>query len=152
MWDTCTSHFGPKKFDRVGRGGQGRSKYCQIWASFLASEPSRGPLMGPGPQKWTQINQGQLGGSFGWFFFVFDPFRRLCQQITESISEILAQTCPIFTVLSNFWAIACYLDQSQINQSNIPVMPLGMHPLPNSKQTVFRAPTSKTMLDFYCYE
>ena len=27
MWDTCTSHFGPKKFDRVGRGGQGRSKY-----------------------------------------------------------------------------------------------------------------------------
>ena len=27
MWDTCTSHFGPKKIDRVGRGGQGRSKY-----------------------------------------------------------------------------------------------------------------------------
>ena len=27
MWDTCTSHFGPKKFDRVGRRGQGRSKY-----------------------------------------------------------------------------------------------------------------------------
>ena len=27
MWDTCTSHFGPKKFDQVGRGGQGRSKY-----------------------------------------------------------------------------------------------------------------------------
>ena len=42
MWDTCTSHFGPKKFDQVGRGGQGRSKYCQIWASFLPSEPSRG--------------------------------------------------------------------------------------------------------------
>ena len=48
MWDTCTSHFGPKKFDQVGRGGQGRSKYCQIWASFLASEPSRGPFMDPG--------------------------------------------------------------------------------------------------------
>ena len=27
MWDPCTSHFGPKKFDRVGRRGQGRSKY-----------------------------------------------------------------------------------------------------------------------------
>ena len=27
MWDTCSSHFGPKKFDRVGRVGQGRSKY-----------------------------------------------------------------------------------------------------------------------------
>ena len=47
MWDTCTSHFGPKKFDRVGRGGQGRSKYCQIWASFWASEPSKAP-------KWVQ--------------------------------------------------------------------------------------------------
>ena len=23
MWDTCTSHFEPKKFDRVGRGGPG---------------------------------------------------------------------------------------------------------------------------------
>ena len=26
MWDTCTSHFGPKIIDRVGRGRQGRSK------------------------------------------------------------------------------------------------------------------------------
>ena len=24
--------------------------------------------MGPGPWKWTQINQGQLGGSFGVHF------------------------------------------------------------------------------------
>ena len=32
MWDTCTSHFGPKKFDRVGRGGQRRSKYGPEWA------------------------------------------------------------------------------------------------------------------------
>ena len=30
----------------------------------LASEPSLGPEMGQGPQKWTQINQGQLGGQF----------------------------------------------------------------------------------------
>ena len=35
MWDTCTSHFGPKKIDRVGRGGQGRSKYCPEWAPFF---------------------------------------------------------------------------------------------------------------------
>ena len=28
MWDTCTSYFGPKKFDRVGRGGQ---KKVKIW-------------------------------------------------------------------------------------------------------------------------
>ena len=30
--------------------------------------PSRGPEMGPGPWKFTQINQVQLGGSFGVHF------------------------------------------------------------------------------------
>jgi len=35
MWDTCTSYFGPKKFDRVGRGGQKRSKYGLEWALLL---------------------------------------------------------------------------------------------------------------------
>ena len=35
MWDTCTSYFWPKKFDRVGRGGQRRSKYGPEWASLL---------------------------------------------------------------------------------------------------------------------
>ena len=71
MWDTCASHFGPKKFDHVGRGGQGRSKYGQECAShdkpkakLLASEPSRAPQMDQEPLKWTQINQGQLEGQF----------------------------------------------------------------------------------------
>ena len=35
--------FWTKKIDRVGRGGQGRSKYCPEWASLLALEPSGGP-------------------------------------------------------------------------------------------------------------
>ena len=35
--------FWTKKIERVGRGGQGRSKYCSKWALFLASEPFRGP-------------------------------------------------------------------------------------------------------------
>ena len=26
MWETCTNHFGPKKFGRVGRGGSGKVK------------------------------------------------------------------------------------------------------------------------------
>ena len=33
--------------------------------------------MGQGPKKWTQINQGQLGGSFGSISGVLDPFRGL---------------------------------------------------------------------------
>ena len=39
----CINSSLPKKLDRVGRGGQGTSKYCPKWASFLASEPFRGP-------------------------------------------------------------------------------------------------------------
>ena len=30
----------------------------------MAKNVPRGPEMGQGPQKWTQINQGQLGGQF----------------------------------------------------------------------------------------
>ena len=30
----------------------------------LASQPSRGPQIGQGPLKWTQINQGQVGCPF----------------------------------------------------------------------------------------
>ena len=30
MWDTCTSHFGPKKFDRVGRRGQGINQHIKL--------------------------------------------------------------------------------------------------------------------------
>ena len=36
------------------------------WASLMALVPSRDPKMGQGPRKWTQINQGQLGGQFGF--------------------------------------------------------------------------------------
>ena len=39
MWDTCTSHFGPKKFDRVGRRGQGRSKYGTFGSYWWAIGP-----------------------------------------------------------------------------------------------------------------
>ena len=62
-------------------GGQERSKYGPEWASriyiyeiFLASEPSRGPYLGQGSRKKTQINWGNhLGSIYG----VLDPFRGL---------------------------------------------------------------------------
>ena len=64
MWDTCTSHFGPKKFDRFGRGGQGRYKYCQIWASFLASKPSRAPKWVHDPGNGLKSIRGNWGDHF----------------------------------------------------------------------------------------
>ena len=34
MQDTCTDHFEPQRFDRVGSRGQGRSKYDAIWGKW----------------------------------------------------------------------------------------------------------------------
>ena len=74
---TCSSICGTpvgaildqKTLTRLAGGGQGRSKYGQECASSndrngldLASEPFRGPYLGQGPRKWTQINQGQFEG------------------------------------------------------------------------------------------
>ena len=60
MWDTCTSHFGPKKIDRVGGGGQGRSRY------------------GPGRTPEMEVNQsgaGQCGKEKNeWCFKDQKPF------------------------------------------------------------------------------
>ena len=61
MWDTCTSYFGPKKFDRVGRGGQRRSKYgpemglaiIYFWPRSLLEAPKwvkGGPTFGKNSQ------------------------------------------------------------------------------------------------------
>ena len=93
MWGICTSHFGPKKIDRVGRGGQGRFKYCPKWASFLASRPSLGPEMGQGPLKWTQINQGQLGEHIENLGYLFRP---LAPDFKIYIFGILAQFVTIW--------------------------------------------------------
>ena len=68
MWDTCTSHFGPKKIDRVDRGGQGGSKYVPEWASliyvytkymqmFWLQSPREAPKCVKEERKWTQINR-----------------------------------------------------------------------------------------------
>ena len=60
-----------KNLTGLAGGVKERQNMAQNGPGFyisLASEPSRGPLMGQGPRKWTQINQGQLEGSF-WGYF-----------------------------------------------------------------------------------
>ena len=57
MWDNCTSHLRPQKFDRVGRVGSGKVKICPrmpwIWlwsrpeAPKLVNEPWNGPKWFP---------------------------------------------------------------------------------------------------------
>ena len=54
MWDTYTIHFGPKKIDQVGRGGQGRFK---IW-----------PLNGSKTPE-MDLNQSEAVGGTIWIPF-----------------------------------------------------------------------------------
>ena len=79
MRDTWTSHFGPKKITGLA-GGSGKFKtWPRVGLAyiFMALEPSRGPIMGQGPRKWSQINQGQLGSHLAPISGVLDPFRGL---------------------------------------------------------------------------
>ena len=66
MWDTCTSHFGPEKYDRVGRGGQIRSKYGQEWASliyrFWLWSLLEAPKWAKDPGYGLKSIRGSLGG------------------------------------------------------------------------------------------
>ena len=65
MWDTCTSYFGPKKFDRVGRGGQRRSKYGPEWASLLyifGLGAFQRPLNGSRTPEMDSNQSGAVGG------------------------------------------------------------------------------------------
>ena len=55
----------PKNLTGLAGGVREGQNFAPNGPRFLASEPSRGPKMCPGPRKWTQINQGQLGGLFG---------------------------------------------------------------------------------------
>ena len=62
MWDTCTSHFEPKKFDRDWQGGSGKVKIGQNIAQFAPLEGISGPLKSELGVFWLD---------FGSFFALF---------------------------------------------------------------------------------
>ena len=59
MWDTCTSHFEPKKIDRVGRGGAGKVKIgqniAQNWPRFWLWSPLEAPKCVKDPWNGPQM-------------------------------------------------------------------------------------------------
>ena len=103
MWDTCTSHFGPKKFDRVGRGGQGRSKYGTFgsfqWAmcnnALLCTQPIPSswqnglpPALATSVQRGVNSRQNSVcsGLKFSSKLFGVGP---LCSRATSAtLSEV----------------------------------------------------------------
>ena len=77
MWDTCTSHFGPKKFDLVGRGGQRQSKYGPEWASLIYIFGFGAFLRPLNESRTPEIDSNQSGAVEGIISGVFNPFRGL---------------------------------------------------------------------------
>ena len=81
MWDTCTSHFGPKKFDRVGRGRSGKVKiwprmglaYIHFWLRSLIEAPKWVKDTRDGPKMIPPIAPDWFESISG----VLDPFRGL---------------------------------------------------------------------------
>ena len=68
--------------------------------------------MGPGPWRWTQINQGELGGSFGVHFWVLDPFRGLLRAQKPKMRPIFGNIWtfpdPPAKLVKFFWSkMAC---------------------------------------------
>ena len=83
MWVTYTSHFGPKKFDQVGRGvreGQNMAQngpclYVYFWLRSLpeapkwVKDPRNGPQMAPLPAPdWFESISGVLEDLFSKLF------------------------------------------------------------------------------------
>ena len=59
--------------------------------------------MGPGPWRWTQINQGELGGSFGVHFWVSISLQSVLlvtkKAFQEPQEELMSNRDKIFRII-----------------------------------------------------
>ena len=68
MWDTCTSHFGVKKIDRVGRGGSGMVKILPRMGLAFGFGALKRPLNGSRTPEMDSNQSGVVGG-ITWVYF-----------------------------------------------------------------------------------
>ena len=94
MWDTCTSHFGPKKIDRVGRGVREGQNIAQNGPRFWLRSPLEAPKwvkdpwngperspqlplidLSPFPGSWTHLgaSRGLRSQKRGPYLAIFGP-------------------------------------------------------------------------------
>ena len=94
MWDTCTSHFGPKKIDRVGRGvreGQNMAHNVKrketsnviMKALYFSTDPSKLIAMADGRPFCRHHPAGQY--SRPTFITSFLSSKSLLQSVHESL-------------------------------------------------------------------
>ena len=81
MWDTCTSHFEPKKFDRDWQGGSGKVKIGQNIAQngpcFWPRSLLEAPKWVKDPGNGLKSIRGSWRDHFGGISGVLDTFRGL---------------------------------------------------------------------------
>ena len=81
MWDTCTSHFEPKKFDRDWQGGSGKVKIGQNTAQngprFWLWSPLEAPKWVKDPGNGLKSIRGSWRDHFGGISGVLGTFRGL---------------------------------------------------------------------------
>ena len=77
MWDTCTSHFGPKKFDQVGRGVREGQNIAPNGPRFWLLSPLEAPKWVQDPGNGLKSIRGSWGDHLGSISGVLDPFRGL---------------------------------------------------------------------------
>ena len=77
MWDTCTSHFGPKKFDQVGRGVREGPNIAKYAPRFWLLSPLEAPKCVQDPGNGLKSIRGSLGDHLG-------AIRPFCDRATAS--------------------------------------------------------------------
>ena len=86
MWDTCTSHFEPKKIDRDWQGGSGKVKIGQNIAQngpcFWPRSLLEAPKWVKDPGNGLKSTRGSWGAiwALGSISGVLDPFSTLYEQ------------------------------------------------------------------------
>ena len=76
MWNNCTSHFGPKKIDRVGKGMEGQN-IAPNGPRFWLLSPLEAPKCVQDPGNGLKSIRGSLGDHLG-------AIRPFCDRATAS--------------------------------------------------------------------
>ena len=77
MWDTCGSHFGPKKLTGLAGGVREGQNIAPNGPRFLLLSPLEAPKWVQDPGNGLKSTRGSWGDHFGFISGVLDPFRGL---------------------------------------------------------------------------
>ena len=89
MWDTCTSHFEPKKFDRVGRGVREGQNIALNKPRFWLLIPLEAPKWVQDPGNGLKSIRGGWGDHLGSISGVNVKFMSKCLYLNMGLTPPL---------------------------------------------------------------